>query len=638
MRMAERFWLLGMAVAGFALHGAPELVLEPGVREREQKPETWSVTVDQADPAAAQAAAKGLSSRLYGSGGRDLSQPLILHVRRQNPGVFAIHVHLASIGGAIVQVDVNNQPAGQLEWPAAGATHQVNQVYWTALPAGESTIRLRARHGVMVVQSYQFAESAEALESTPPALPLPKPAPARTKVDGYRGIWFTLGQFYAPGEGGEPYSKTSRTPVFPYGDKYSGGLGTYTCSHSPLAIYAPAVNRTFFVYGGTTAADQRHLLCMASYYDHATNRVPRPTIVYDKMGVNDPHDNPSLALDEKGYLWIFVSGRGRARPGFKFRSTEPYSVDAFEQITEEEMTYPQPHWIPGHGFLHLFTKYTGVRELYFETSPDGVTWSEDAKLAGIREPGKNRGGHYQVTARAGTCVGTFFNRHPDGNVDRRTDLYYVQTRDAGKTWTTVDGQPLALPLESMDTPALVTDYAAQSRNVYTCDMAFTADGRPAVLYVTSRGHEPGPPNDPREWRVTRWTGTEWRTTVITQTDHNYDMGSLYIEDGEWRVIAPTETGPQPYQGGGEMALWISRDEGETWTLQQRITQNSAANQNYARRPVDARDPFYAFWADGDPTRLSISHLYFTDREGKRVWRLPYEMTEDTAEPELVTQP
>jgi hypothetical protein len=184
-----------------------------------------------------------------------------------------------------------------------------------------------------------------------------------------------------------------------------------------LAIYAPAVNRTFFVYGGTTAADQRHLLCMVSYYDHASHRVPKPTIVYDKMGVNDPHDNPSLALDDKGHLWVFVSGRGRARPGFKFRSTEPYSIDAFEQITEEEMTYPQPHWIPGHGFLQLFTKYTGVRELYYETSPDGVTWSEDAKLAGIREPGLSRGGHYQVSDQSGTCVGTFFNRHPDGNLD-----------------------------------------------------------------------------------------------------------------------------------------------------------------------------------------------------------------------------
>jgi hypothetical protein len=51
--------------------------------------------------------------------------------------------------------------------------------------------------------------------------------------DGYRGIWFTLGQ------------------VQEFGDKYSGGLGTYTANHVPIAIYAKAVNKTFFVYGGS---------------------------------------------------------------------------------------------------------------------------------------------------------------------------------------------------------------------------------------------------------------------------------------------------------------------------------------------------------------------------------------------------
>ncbi len=40
------------------------------------------------------------------------------------------------------------------------------------------------------------------------------------KIDGYRGIWFELGQ------------KSE------YGDKYSGGLGTYTAKHIPFAVYA----------------------------------------------------------------------------------------------------------------------------------------------------------------------------------------------------------------------------------------------------------------------------------------------------------------------------------------------------------------------------------------------------------------
>ena len=46
------------------------------------------------------------------------------------------------------------------------------------------------------------------------------PVVSSLKDDGYRGIWFTLGQ------------KSE------FGDKYSGGLGTYTANHVPMAIYS----------------------------------------------------------------------------------------------------------------------------------------------------------------------------------------------------------------------------------------------------------------------------------------------------------------------------------------------------------------------------------------------------------------
>ncbi|WP_345685372.1 BNR-4 repeat-containing protein [Novipirellula caenicola] len=469
----------------------------------------------------------------------------------------------------------------------------------------------------------------------------PDAEPETRRIAGYKGIWFTLGQFYGKGSGDQAYAKVSREPVFPYGDKYSGGLGTYTAKHTPLAIYSPEVEKTFFVYGGTTGPEQRHLLCMISYYDHKTNQVPRPVVVYDKQGVDDPHDNPSLAIDIKGYLWVFVSGRGRSRPGFKYRSTQPYSIDGFERISEEEMTYPQPHVVGKKGFLHLFTKYTGVRELYWERSENGVDWTADEKLAGIREPGDSRGGHYQSSAVLGDKVGTFFNRHPNGNVDQRTDLYYVQTRDLGATWTTIDGQTLETPLEDVDSPARVIDYASQGLNVYLKDMKFDHDGHPVLLYVTSPGAEPGPPNDPRHFRITRWDGANWQTTMIAPTDHNYDMGSLDLgenADAEWTVRIPSAPGAQPWHGGGEVVLWASRDQGDSWRLKRQVTDNSEKNHNYIRQPLNARDPFFVFWADGDPTRLSTSQLYFSDRSGEHVWRLPYEMTEAFAEPQLLASP
>ena len=172
--------------------------------------------------------------------------------------------------------------------------------------------------------------------------------------------------------------------------------------------------------------------------------------------------------------------------------------------------------------------------------------------------------------------------------------------------------------------------------MYLKDLAFDTDGRPVILFLTSRGFEPGPHNDPRQWTTARWTGQEWEFRSITTSLNNYDHGSLYIEpDCTWRVIGPTEPGPQPYNPGGEMAMWISRDRGASWHKLRQLTRNSPRNHNYARRPLHAHPDFYAIWADGHGRHPSESALYFVNRDGDRVRRLPMEMKEDEAEPEPV---
>jgi hypothetical protein len=133
----------------------------------------------------------------------------------------------------------------------------------------------------------------------------------------------------------------------------------------------------------------------------------------------------------------------------------------------------------------------------------------------------------------------------------------------------------------------------------------------------------------------RWTGNEWVRRAFTTSGNNYDHGSLYIEpDGTWRVIAPTETGPQPYNPGGTMVLWTSADEGQTWKKVKQLTHDQQRNHSYARRPLNAHPDFYAIWADGHGREPSLSALYFTNQRGDRVWRLPTKMTADYAKPEV----
>lgn len=449
-----------------------------------------------------------------------------------------------------------------------------------------------------------------ALLAAPP-VPVAETDLTSAPLDGYRGIWFNIGQ---------------ETP--PYGPKYSGGLGTYTDHHRPMAVYAAAVRKTFFTYGAVDEASGDLQIAVGTF-DHATGLVSRPTRALRWLNYRDPHCNAAIQLDDLGRLWLFVSGRGRGRAGYKLRSTEPYSAERFELASIEELTYPQPWYLPGRGFFHLFTKYTAGRELYFETStPNGGAWTDDVLLAGF-------GGHYQVSAGRDGVIVTAFNFHPGGNVDKRTNVYVATTRDLGRTWTTVDGRLLDLPLRDKHNPALVENHEARGELAYVKDIQLDEAGRPMLVYGIARDYRAGPSGEPRELRFLRWTGDTWRNTLIGHTDHNYDSGSLYLEPGRLHLVIPSDPGPQPWGTGGEVVSWQSTDDGATWSRERAVTAGSERNQAYCRRPQNAADPFYCFWADGDPRTdgSKESRLYFCDHSGERVWRLPARMEADEQAPE-----
>ena len=430
-------------------------------------------------------------------------------------------------------------------------------------------------------------------------------------IDGYKGIWFTLGQFST------------------YGDKYSGGLGTYTSSHVPVAIYSKKANKTFFVYGGTTSQHEKHLLIMLSFFDHNTKTVPKPVIVYDKLGVDDPHDNASLSIDDAGYIWVFVSGRNTSRLGLIFKSKHPYQVDSFEEMHQGVITYPQPWYFPGKGFINLFTQYTKGRELYWSVSNNGKDWSPATKLAGM-------GGHYQVSNTFKQKVVTAFNYHPGGDVNKRTNIYLLQTSDMGKTWQTIDNKTMALPLTDKQSLAIVADYEKEGKLVYLNDLNFDKSGNPIVLAVVSSYFEPGPKGDPREWILLHWKNEKWNRYKVCVSTHNYDMGSLYVNGNQWQIIGPTQAGPQQYGTGGEMVYWQSENEGKTWSIKKQLTANSVRNHSYARRPVNAHKEFYSFWADGNTDTFSESKLYFSNKNGD-VFELPYSMEANVVKPASISK-
>lgn len=450
------------------------------------------------------------------------------------------------------------------------------------------------------------------------------------KDTGYRGIWYNIG-----GAG-------QRGPVTnQYRYKYSGGLGTYPANHYPFSVYVKKASKTFFCYGGANESGNT-LYHMVSYFDHKTGEVARPTIVLDKA-TGDAHDNPVMQVDKEGYIWIFSTSHGTGRPSFIHRSRTPFDISEFERIPAtkivngkkvpmDNFSYLQMYYNDEEGFTGLFTHYEkiGGRVIAWMTSKDGIEWSawNDLSLLGQ--------GQYQSSGNQGKTIGSSFNYHPNrpvrGGLDFRTNLYYIETRNFGKTWQTVEGIPLETPLKEVSNEALVHDYDSEERNVYICDVNYDKKGRPVILYITTSGPMPGPEDGPRTWHTAWWNGQKWEINAFTSAGNAYDMGSIYIEKNKkWKIIAPTATGPQEYNTGGEMEMWISKNHGRKWAKIKRLTGNSEFNHTYARRAVNVHPGFYAFWADGHGRQPSVSRLYFSDKDGN-VFVLPGKMTGETEKP------
>jgi hypothetical protein len=451
------------------------------------------------------------------------------------------------------------------------------------------------------------------------------PAKILPTADGFHGIWYAVGP-----------SKEQ------YAYKYSGGLGTYTHQTSPLAIYAPQVDRTFFVYGGTDGTSNS-LRNYISYYDHNTGRLARPREVR-RVGGHDNHQNITLTIDDSGYLHVFGNSHGNGGTGNHYKSAQPFSIAEFDELQlpadifnnhapkpKIVLAYSNPFYLSKHELLLVYNQYDDGRAVHVATSPDGLHWADQSLIDTDQ-------GHYSVARQNGNTIGVMADFHRGGSLDHRTNLYYLQTTDFAKTWTNAAGASLSPPLKTRNNSALVHDYFAENQLVYMKDVDYDAAGNPILFYLTvsdadGKGHLSGPHPGGRALHTARWTGDEWQIRNMLSTDHNYDHGELCIEpDGSWRITGTFIAGPQKYGTGGEIGVWTSHNQGGSWKLLQQLTNHSKFNHAYVRHPVNAQDDFYAYWADGNAFAESTSRLYFATKSGN-VYRMPTRITGDSAAPE-----
>jgi len=129
-------------------------------------------------------------------------------------------------------------------------------------------------------------------------------------------------------------------------------------------------------------------------------------------------------------------------------------------------------------------------------------------------------------------------------------LMVAKLPDGATHWQTVEGKPIAaLPLTIENASVVATDLERPELVVY--GLGATSAGNPVVNYRYSLGDTPG--GGDKGW-VVKWTGSEWRRcsfpldVVIPTHLMSDNRGGLFTH------------------GPGGNTAYISRDDGDTWTM------------------------------------------------------------------------
>ncbi|MCP4642084.1 MAG: hypothetical protein GY851_16695 [bacterium] len=381
---------------------------------------------------------------------------------------------------------------------------------------------------------------------------------------------------------------------------YAGGKATYSAWHQPMAVYAPAVNRTFFAFG-----DARNRPCI-SVYDHATGRFAPPRILGENDDMN-AHRNPTIHIDEEGYVYAFYGYVGGGQHIHLLRSVKPYDIEAWTRrtdMTEGGGSYAQPWRLePGS----IFVSYRQAEGWGFRTTRDGgMTWEPPVQVVrfereqsystayGIMAAGPEpypRRIHFVWSKLGGGTPEEVATKHLWA---RRYNLYHARSDDGGGTWRRTDGSVCELPITEATADR---QYDSGTNGIWIKDVKVDPDGAPVVLFL-----EADAATYTSVWRFGRCREGAWTFADVTTTDHMYDGGALAIlGTDDYRVYGPTKP-VQPHMDGGEIEEWQSVDQGRTWRRVKVVTSNSRFSHNHVKVALNHEQSdgaFRAFWSYAD---------------------------------------
>jgi len=423
--------------------------------------------------------------------------------------------------------------------------------------------------------------------------------PVRTT---FRGVWYGSGrQNTLPG----------------HSFVYAGGKATYSAWHRPMAVYAPKVNKTFFVFGD---AQNRPAI---SVFEHDTSRFAKPLA----LGTNpdgNAHRNPSLLIDEDGYLYVFYGYHGGGQPIHVLRSLYPYDITScthMSDLTDGNGSYANPWELQRGEIVVPHRQPTGW--CFKKTRDQAVTWSDTVELASFSTYEGTSTVYGLTTGETGPfprSIHFAWSRLGGGSEEairtkhlwaRRYNLYYACSDDGGDTWRRTDGSVYELPISE---DAAEKIYDSGEHGTWIKDIAIAPGVGPLILSLD------GDADTYRStWKIARRTDNGWDIVDLTTSDHMYDAGAFCVLSADdirlYGPSAPAQAGCD----GGNIEEWQSTDHGKTWNKLRILTHDREKSHNHVKTVLNhelSDGQFRIMWSCGDgqspPDDKEVTMYYFGD--------------------------
>jgi len=333
-----------------------------------------------------------------------------------------------------------------------------------------------------------------------------------------------------------------------------------------------------------------------AYYDHDTTETSQ---VYDvapatDYSIDQPHANPTIAIDNDGYIHIFY---GCHNSPMKYRkSTNPEDLTSFSGAADVVSNATYPNTAVSNDNV-IFVLYRGLgKDLYLIESADGgVNWVNNTEL--FDYPTGDFNGVYPL----GIVLG---NETPTQSIHILAStrpsafdkLYYMKSLDGGTTWRKADGTEITLPATTE-----TADCVESTAEAHPGDIKLNSSNEPYVLYSLNE-----------TFKFARWSGSEWvKSTIATIALRTYEHSELIVVSDDV-IDAYLVEGTKEGFRGGNIQRWRSIDRGSTWSKAEDITTDATVERRhfYPKVVHNNVNDLKLIWMYGEPTSGGGENVIF----------------------------